>query len=30
MLKKNIDEETVKEITKISNQELKEIKAAMC
>ena len=30
MLRKNIDEKTVIEITKISNQELKEIKAAMC
>ena len=29
MLRKNIDEKTVIEVTKISNQELKEIKAAM-
>ena len=30
MLRKNIDEKTVIEVTKITNQELKEIKAAMC
>ena len=29
MLRKNIDEKTVIEVTKISNQELKEIKSAM-
>ena len=29
MLRKNIDEKTVIEVTKISKQELKEIKAAM-
>ena len=29
MLRKNIDEKTVIEVTKITNQELKEIKAAM-
>ena len=30
MLRKNIDEKTVIEVTKITNQELKEIKAEMC
>ena len=30
MLKNNADEEFIKKVTKISNQELKEIKAAMC
>ena len=30
MLRKNIDEKTVIEVTKITDQELKEIKAAMC
>ena len=30
MLKNNADEDFVKKVTKISNQELKEIKAAMC
>ena len=30
MLRKNIDEKTVIEFTKITNQELKEIKAEMC
>ena len=29
MLRKNIDEKTVIEVTKITNQELKEIKSAM-
>ena len=30
MLRKNIDEKTVIEVTKITDQELKEIKAEMC
>ena len=30
MLKNNADEDFIKKVTKISNQELKEIKAAMC
>lgn len=30
MLRKNIDEKTVIEVTKITNQELKEIKAEKC
>ena len=30
MLRKNIDEKTVIEVTKITDQELKGIKAAMC
>ena len=30
MLKNNADEDFIKEVTKITNQELKEIKAEMC